>query len=93
VAHAAPGHLKFLFQHPLAASGCDGASALHNPRLLSDNGSPYIAGDLAEYHEDKGMKRVRGAPMYPQTQGKIERWHQTLKNRILLEDYFFGGGT
>lgn len=37
------------------------------------------------------MKRVRGAPMYLQTQGKIERWHQTLKSRILLEDYFFGG--
>jgi putative transposase len=51
-------------------------------------GSCYIAGDLAEYLEDKGMKYVRGAPMHPQTQGKIERWHQTLKNRILLENYF-----
>ena len=29
--------------------------------------------------------------MHPQTQGKIERWHQTLKNRILLENYFFEG--
>jgi transposase InsO family protein len=54
-------------------------------------GSSYIAGDLAEYLEDKGMKHVRGAPMHPQTQGKIERWHQTLKNRILLENYFFEG--
>jgi len=34
---------------------------------------------------------VRGAPMHPQTQGKIERWHQTLKNRILLENYFLPG--
>jgi len=32
---------------------------------------------------------VRGAPYHPQTQGKIERWHQTLENRILLENYFF----
>ena len=32
---------------------------------------------------------TRGAPYHPQTQGKIERWHQTLKNRILLENYFF----
>ena len=31
----------------------------------------------------------QGAPYHPQTQGKIERWHQTLKNRILLENYFF----
>ena len=29
--------------------------------------------------------------MHPQTQGKIERWHQTLKNRILLENYFLPG--
>ena len=35
------------------------------------------------------MRHVRGAPYHPQTQGKIERWHQTLKNRILLENYFF----
>ena len=35
------------------------------------------------------MGHVRGAPYHPQTQGKIERWHQTLKNRILLENYFF----
>ena len=38
-----------------------------------------------------GMVHVRGAPMHPQTQGKIERWHQTLKNRILLENYFLEG--
>ncbi|MFZ1743972.1 MAG: integrase core domain-containing protein [Pontixanthobacter sp.] len=37
------------------------------------------------------MKHVRGIPFHPQTQGKIERWHQTLKNRILLENYFLPG--
>lgn len=37
------------------------------------------------------MSHVRGAPMHPQTQGKIERWHQTLKNRILLENCFLPG--
>ena len=34
------------------------------------------------------MDQVRGAPHHLQTQGKIERWHQTLKNRILLENYY-----
>ena len=34
---------------------------------------------------------VRGAPYHPMTQGKIERWHQTLKNRILLENYYLPG--
>jgi len=73
----------------LQASGCDQAKVVHRPRLLSDNGSSYISGDLARWLNDKGMKHVRGAPYHPQTQGKIERWHQTLKNRILLENYYF----
>ena len=75
----------------LAASGCDSATVLHKPRLLSDNGPSYIAGELAEYIEARKMRHVRGAPCHPQTQGKIERWHQTLKNRILLENYFLPG--
>ena len=75
----------------LAVSGCDHATVQHKPRLLSDNGPSYIAGELAEYIEANKMSHVRGAPMHPQTQGKIERWHQTLKNRILLENYFFEG--
>ena len=75
----------------LAASGCDQAHVRHKPRLLSDNGPSYIAGELADYIEARSMSHVRGAPMHPQTQGKIERWHQTLKNRILLENYFLPG--
>jgi len=73
------------------ASGCDQVHVIHKPRLLSDNGSSYVSGDLAEWLQDKGMKHSRGAPYHPQTQGKIERWHQTLKNRILLENYFLPG--
>lgn len=72
----------------LQASGCDQVHVVHKPRLLSDNGSSYVSGDLAEWLQDKGMKHSRGAPYHPQTQGKIERWHQTLKNHILLENYF-----
>ena len=75
----------------LEASGCNRANVVHKPRLLSDNGSSYISGDLAEWLEDHGMDHVRGAPYHPQTQGKIERWHQTLKNRILLENYYLPG--
>ncbi len=75
----------------LKASGCDQAKVVHKPRLLSDNGSSYIAGDLAEWLDDRDMEHIRGAPYHPQTQGKIERWHQTLKNRILLENYYLPG--
>ncbi len=65
----------------LAASGCDNAKVVHRPRLLSDNGASYVVGDLARWLGDKGIAHIRGAPNHPQTQGKIERWHQTLKNR------------
>jgi len=75
----------------LKASGCDRAEVVHKPRLLSDNGSSYISGDLAEWLEDQKMDHVRGAPHHPQTQGKIERWHQTLKNRVLLENHYLPG--
>ena len=75
----------------LAASGCDQAVVRHKPRLLSDNGSCYIPGDLAEWLGDRKMDHVRGAPFHPQTQGKIERWHQTMKNRVLLENYYLPG--
>ena len=75
----------------LKASGCDKANVIHKPRLLSDNGSSYISGDLAEWLKDQKMDHVRGAPYHPQTQGKIERWRQTLKNRILLENYYLPG--
>jgi len=75
----------------LQASGCDNAKVAHKPRLLSDNGSSYISSDLAEWLEKQKMDHVRGAPYHPQTQGKIELWHQTLKNRILLENYYLPG--
>ena len=55
---------------------------------MSDNGSSYVSADLATWLNGKGMQHVHDAPYYPQTQGKIERWHQTLKNRILLENYY-----
>jgi putative transposase len=75
----------------LQASGLEQVEVAHRPRLLSDNGSSYISADLASWLEGKSMTHVRGAPYHPMTQGKIERWHQTLKNRILLENYFLPG--
>jgi transposase InsO family protein len=69
----------------LAASGLHQMTVVHRPRLLSDNGASYVAEDLAAWLTRQKIEHVRGAPYHPQTQGKIERWHQTLKNRILLE--------
>jgi putative transposase len=75
----------------LEASGCSEVRVRHRPRLLSDNGPGYIADELARWLEGRKIEHIRGAPCHPQTQGKIERWHQTLKNRILLENYYLPG--
>jgi putative transposase len=75
----------------LKASGLDQAKVIHRRRLLSGNGSSYIAADLAKWLDGQNMEHVRGAPYHPVAQGKIERWHQTLKNRILLENYYLPG--
>ena len=58
------------------------------PRLLSDNGPCYISGKLREYLDENEINHTRGAPYHPQTQGKIERYHRTMKNIILLRKYF-----
>ena len=85
------GDVTDTLEDALAASGCDRATVAHKPRLLSDNGSSYISDELADWLGERDMDYVRGAPNHPQTQGKIERWHQTLKNRILLENYYLPG--
>ena len=69
-------------------TGLDSVKLNHKPRLLSDNGPCYISGELSDYLEDKGMTHTRGRPYHPQTQGKIERWHRSMKNQILLNHYY-----
>lgn len=58
------------------------------PRLLSDNGPCYISGKLKQYLSKYSMEHTRGAPYHPMTQGKIERYHRTMKNIILLQKYY-----
>ena len=75
----------------LQASGLDDVTVKHRPRLLSDNGPSYIASDLSDWLGEHDMKHTRGKPYHPMTQGKIERWHLSLKSRILLENYYLPG--
>lgn len=58
------------------------------PKLLSDNGACYISTQLKDYMTVVGMTHLRGAPAHPQTQGKIERYHRSMKNVVKLENYF-----
>ena len=61
----------------------------NRPRLLSDNGSCYVSNEFSKFIDEQNMAHVRGAPYHPQTQGKIERYHRTMKNIVKLENYFF----
>ena len=58
------------------------------PKLLSDNGSCYISTELANYLDKAGISHVRGRVRHPQTQGKIERYHRSMKNVIKLDNYY-----
>jgi len=75
----------------LSFTGLDQVKVRHKPRLLSDNGPCYISGELSDYLNDNGMAHTRGRPYHPQTQGKIERWHRSMKNQILLNNYYLPG--
>lgn len=58
------------------------------PKLLSDNGSCFIAEEFTMWLKGRGIKSIHGAPMHPQTQGKIERYHRTMKNVVKLDNYY-----
>ena len=73
----------------LAKTGVEQVKVVHRPRLLSDNGPCYISKELAEYLDKKDMVHTRGAPYHPQTQGKIERYHRTMKNVVKLRNYYY----
>jgi putative transposase len=67
----------------LVITGVDQVKVKHRPRLLSDNGPAYLSSELRDYLDARKMKNIRGAPYHPQTQGKIERRHRTMKNVVM----------
>lgn len=75
----------------LKSSGLETATVKHRPRLLSDNGPSYVSAELKDWLDDHGMGHTRGRPYHPMTQGKIERWHRSMKNQVLLENYYLPG--
>jgi transposase InsO family protein len=53
------------------------------PRIISDNGPQFVAKDFKEFIRICGMNHVRASPCYPHGNGKIERWHKTLKGECI----------
>lgn len=65
-----------------------GLKKYQRPILLSDNGSCYVAGELKDYLREMNIKAIHGRVAHPQTQGKIERYHRSMKNVVKLDNYF-----
>jgi transposase InsO family protein len=61
------------------------------PRVLTDNGSAFVSKHLREYFGKQEIEHVKCAPFHPMTQGKIERYHRSMKNLLLLEHYYLPG--
>ncbi|MBA7581890.1 IS3 family transposase ISSsp2 [subsurface metagenome] len=80
--------VKDTLDRAIKFTGVDSAKVVRRTRLLSDNGPCYISKSLQEYLEAKGMDHTRGRPFHPMTQGKIERYHRSMKNIILLDNYY-----
>ena len=71
-------------QDALEEAGLDRAPKVRMPRLVSDNGSGLVGRDFRGYIEEVGLKHIFASPYHPQTNGKIERYHRSMKERVLL---------
>lgn len=76
-------------QLALDATGVEHIKVKYRPRLLSDNGSAFIAEALGQYLKPYRIKQIHGRPRHPQTQGKIERYHRSMKSIVKLDTYFY----
>lgn len=73
----------------IETTGVNQVKVKHRPRLLSDNGPCYLSSELKDYLGKYQIKHTRGAPYHPMTQGKIERYHRSMKNVVKLEHYYY----
>jgi putative transposase len=80
--------VKETLDRAIAFTGVDNAEVVQHTRLLSDNGPCYISKSLQDYLKANRMDHTRGRPFHPMTQGKIERYHRSMKNIILLDNYY-----
>jgi transposase InsO family protein len=79
---------------PAHGSGCGRAGAGGSPATaaaVERQWPSYLSGQLASWLADLEITHTRGKPYHPMTQGKIERYHRSMKNQILLENYYLPG--
>lgn len=88
------GYSRYIVHHELRESMteldveivCQAALEKHpgvKPRIISDNGPQFIANDFKAFVRHSGMTHVKTSPYYPQSNGKLERWHKSLKTESI----------
>jgi putative transposase len=82
--HTVQATLAEVIQQAVEATGVLRAPPLERPALLTDNGSGYISRAMADYLRWHELRHLRAGAHHPQTIGKIERWHRTLKDEVTL---------
>ena len=87
----ASGDVTEVLDRAIAETGVDRVEVRHRPRLLSDNGPCFISKELREYLEGHAIGHTRCKPYHPMTQGKIERYHRSLKNVVTLQNHYLPG--
>lgn len=77
-----------VFEHALENAKAQGhLQDNHKPELLSDNGPGFTSEFLGNYLDAHGVQHIFGRPYHPQTQGKIERFHRSIKEQVCLFVY------
>ena len=74
-------------QQAVDTTGMDKVTVKDRTSLLSDNGSGYVSQAFGDYLRLVGIKHILASPFHPQTNGKIERYHRTIKGEINLVPY------
>ena len=71
----------------LETARSEGHAVDTKPTLLTDNGSGFAGEVLSKYLRARGVRHIFGAPYHPQTQGKVERFNRTMKEKVNLWVY------
>jgi putative transposase len=80
--------VKKTLEIAIVKTGVKHVHVYHRPRLLSDNGPCFISTELKDYLSQHDMRHIRTRTYHPMTQGKIERYHRSMKNLMLLDNYY-----